>query len=360
MSSPTDGARTRRSEAEAQLPELTRERLLALPKAELHVHLDGSIRPATLIELAEQRGKPLPTHDPAELQRHMSMDAGSLEAYLARFPLTLSVMQDAPAIERIAFELAEDSARENVRYVEVRWCPELNTREGLSMAASVEAALRGLALAERARGIRATAILCALRNWEPELSREIAELAVAYRDEGVVAFDLAGPEHGYPARDHRDAFRVAADAGLGITVHAGEAYGPESIRQALDDCGAARIGHGTRLFQDAALMQRVRDRQIPLEVCLTSNVQTGAVGSIAAHPARGYYDAEVAVTLNTDNRLVSGITLTDEYWAAHRALGFGWSELVEIADTGFRAAFLPAQEKAELIDRVRAEIAALA
>ena len=359
MSPPTDRATTRRSEAEAQLPELTRQRVLALPKAELHVHLDGSLRPATLIELADERGQPVPTHDPAELARGMSGDAGSLEAYLARFALTLSVMQDAPAIERIAFELAEDNARENVRYVEVRYCPELNTRAGLSMEGSVEAALRGLALAERATGIRATLILCSLRNYDPALSRAIAEVAVAYGSEGVVAFDLAGPEAGYPPGDHREAFEVAAAGGLGITVHAGEAYGPESIRQALDDCRAARIGHGTRLYQDAALMRRVRDEQILLEVCLTSNVQTGAAPSIAEHPARGYYDAEIAVTLNTDNRLVSGITLTDEYWAAHRALGFGWGELVEIADLGFRAAFLPAQEKAELIDAVRAEIAAL-
>jgi adenosine deaminase len=175
----------------------------------------------------------------------------------------------------------------------------------------------------------------------------------------VVGFDLAGPESGYPAADHREAFRTAASGGLGITVHAGEAYGPESIAQALDDCGAQRIGHGTRLGQDAALLRRVRDRQIPLEVCITSNVQTGAVAAAAEHPVRAYYDAEVAVTLNTDNRLVSGTTVTDEYWLAHRELGFTWAELVEIARTGFRSAFLPPAEKAALLGDVEAELTRL-
>lgn len=341
--------------------EVTRERLLALPKAELHCHLDGSLRPRTLLELAEERGQPLPHRLPDALARHLGAgEAGSLEAYLTRFEITLSVMQDAAALERIAYELAEDNARENVRYLEVRWCPALNTRAGLSLEGCVEAVLRGLGQAETAFGIRATAILCALRQLDPAVSLEIARVAAAYRADGVVGFDLAGPERGHPPGAHREAFRAAAAAGLGITVHAGEAYGPASIRQALDECAARRIGHGTRLLEDGPLLQRVREERIPLEVCLTSNVQTGAASSAAAHPLRGYYDAELAVTLNTDNRLISGTTLTDEYRLAHTALGFGWTELVEIADTGFRSAFLPDDEKAALIDRVRAEIAATA
>jgi adenosine deaminase len=340
--------------------EVSRERLLALPKPELHVHLDGSVRPRTMVELARDRGVSLPSTDPDELGRRMvATDTRSLEDYLLRFRLILSVMQDSPALQRAAYELAEDNAREGVRWLEVRYCPALNTRAGLSLEGAVEGALDGLALAEAAFPIRTGVILCAIRDHDPAESRSIAEVGVAYRDRGVVGFDLAGPERGYPAADHRDAFKLAADGGLGITVHAGEAYGPESIQQALDDCGAQRIGHGTRLGQDAALMHRVREAQIPLEVCITSNVQTGAVAAAAEHPVRAYYDAEVAVTLNTDNRLVSGTTVTDEYWLAHRALGFGWSELVEIARTGFRSAFLPGAQRAALLESVEHEIALL-
>jgi adenosine deaminase len=340
--------------------EVTRERLLALPKPELHVHLDGSVRPRTMVELARERGVPLPTLDPDELGRRMvATDTRSLEDYLLRFQLILSVMQDRPALERIAYELAEDNASEGVRWLEARYCPALNTRAGLSLADAVEGTLDGLARAEAELPIRTGVILCALRDHDPAESSAIAEVGVAYRERGVVGFDLAGPERGYPAAAHRDAFRTAAAGGLGITVHAGEADGPESIEQALDDCGAQRIGHGTRLRQDAALLHRVRDRQIPLEVCITSNVQTGAAASAAEHPVRAYYDAEVAVTLNTDNRLVSGTTVTDEYWIAHRELGFGWSEIVEIARTGFRSAFLPDAGKAALLERVERELAQL-
>jgi adenosine deaminase len=340
--------------------EVSRERLLALPKPELHVHLDGSLRPRTMVELARERGVTLPTFEPDELGlRMIASDTRSLEDYLLRFQLILSVLQDRPALQRVAYELAEDNARENVRWLEVRYCPALNTRAGLTLEGAVEGALDGLALAEADFPIRTGVILCALRSRDPAESRAIAEVGVAYRDRGVVGFDLAGPERGFPAADHREAFETAAAGGLGITVHAGEAYGPESIEQALDDCGAQRIGHGTRLRQDVALMQRVRDLRIPLEVCITSNVQTGAVPSAAEHPVRAYHDAGVAVTLNTDNRLVSGTTLTDEYWLAHQALGFSWAELVEIARTGFWNAFLPAAEKAALLGRVEVEIGGL-
>ena len=340
--------------------EVSKGRLLALPKAELHVHLDGSLRPRTMVELASERGVSLPTSDPDELGRRMvATDARSLEDYLLRFQLILSVMQDRGALERIAYELAEDNAREGVRWLEVRYCPVLNTRGGLSLEGAIESALDGLHRAEHDFPIRTGVILCAIRDHDPAESSAIAAAGVAYRERGVVGFDLAGPERGYPAAAHRDAFRAAAAGGLGITVHAGEAYGPESIEQALDDCGAQRIGHGTRLHQNAALLKRVRDHRVPLEVCITSNVQTAAVASADVHPVRAYYEAGVAVTLNTDNRLVSGTTVTDEYWLAHRALGLGWSELLEIARTGFRSAFLPDGEKRALIERVETEMARL-
>ena len=329
-------------------PAITRERLRSLPKAEL---LDGSVRPATLFELACARGVPLPADDPITLERRVvATDAGSLERYLEGFELTVSVMQDAQALERIAYELAVDAHGENVRYLEVRYCPALNTRIGLPLAEAIEAPLRGLGRAHAELGVRSTVIVCALRHLEPSTSRRLAELAVEYRGRGVVGFDLAGPEHGHPARDHRAAFAIAADGGLGLTVHAGEAAGPESIRQALDDCGAQRIGHGTRLGEDPALLDRVRASGIPLEVCITSNVQTGAVASYEAHPVRSYLDQGLSVTLNTDNRLISGTTLTEELWKAHLHLGFGWPELLAVTRAGFQHAFLPAADRALLLD----------
>ena len=269
----------------------------------------------------------------------VAADAGSLERYLAAFDLTLAVMQDAPALERIAYELAADADAEGVRVLEVRYSPVLNTRRGLSLADAVEAPLRGLARAEAELGIRGSVIVCALRHLQPALSRRLAELAAHYRGRGVVGFDLAGPERGHPARTHRAAFAVAAEAGLGITVHAGEADGPESIRQALDECHARRIGHGTRLHEDRALLARVREQRIPLEVCITSNVQTGAVPSYERHPLRRYLDEGLVVTLNTDNRLVSGTTLTEELWKAHRYLGLDWAELATVTRMAFESAF---------------------
>ena len=293
---------------------------------------------------------PLPAADAASLARALvAAEAGSLERYLAGFELTVAVMQDATALERIAYELAADAAAEGVRWIEVRYCPALNTRGGLPLTEVVEAPLRGLARAEAELGIRGAIIVCALRQLEPAVSLQLARLAASYADRGVVGFDLAGPERSHPARQHRDAFAAAAEAGLGITVHAGEADGPDSIRQALDDCQARRIGHGTRLGEDAALLARVRDERIPLEVCITSNVQTGAVPSYAAHPVRRYLDRGVAITLSTDNRLISGVTLTDELWNAHSHLGFGWPELLAVTRASFQHAFLPEAGRARLL-----------
>lgn len=339
---------------------VTRELLLALPKAELHVHLDGSLRPATLIELARERGQPLPVWEPDALARHMvASDTRSLEEYLAHFDTILSVLQDAAAIERVAYELAEDNARENVRYLEVRFSPALNTRDGLTPAEAVDASLRGLARAEERFSIDTELIVCGLRNLDPSTTRMLADLAVSYKGNGVVAFDLAGAEHGHPAKEHQEAFQAVANAELGVTAHAGEGDGPDSIRQALRYCHAHRIGHGTRLREDTDLMRYVKDLRIPLEVCITSNVQTGAVPSYDEHPIRSYFDQGLVVTLNTDNRLVSGTTLTDEYWKAHRHLGFTWPELQQVAHMGFQSAFLPQAEKVALLERVELEMGGL-
>jgi adenosine deaminase len=343
--------------APADVPPITRELLRTLPKAELHCHLDGSLRPETMIELAREYGQPMPAADPDELREHMIVkNAHNLEEYLERFTVTLSVMQRADALERIAYELAEDAARDGVRYIEVRYSPVLNTGEGLSMDETIEAVTRGLARAEKDHDIVGRVIVCALRHLDPALSLELAKLAVAHRDRGVVAFDLAGGERGHPARLHADAFAFARQHEMAVTVHAGEGDGAESVRQAVHLCGAHRLGHATRLIEDESLTQYVNDRRIPLEVCLTSNIQTHAAESFSAHPVRAYFDRGMNVVLNTDNRLMSGTTLTDEYLLAARHHGFTFDELSTMALNGFASAFIPWEERQRLMRRATDEI----
>ncbi len=320
--------------------------LQRLPKAELHVHLDGSLRPETLSALAFERGVPLPRTDVGELATYMRVDdARNLEDYLARFGITLSVMQDADALERIAHELVIDSAEDGIRYVEVRYCPALNTEGGLSLNDVVLAVDRGLRRGERETGTIARTIVCALRNLGAAHAQEMAELAVAHRVQGVVAFDLAGAEAGNPARDFADAFAHARRNDLAVTVHAGEGDGATSVREAVHLCGANRIGHGTRLGEDASLLAYVRDRGIALEVCPTSNVQTRVANTFAEHPLRAQFEAGVCVTINTDNRLMSGVTLTEEYARCAEHLGFDLPALATIASHAFDAAFLPQPER---------------
>jgi adenosine deaminase len=337
--------------------DVTREGLRALPKAELHVHLDGSLRPTTMIELAREEEIALPASDPEILARAMQAQGSrNLMEYLEKFALTLPLLQRPEALERAAYELGEDAAAENVRYLEVRYSPILHTERGMSLEEAVKAPLRGLAAAEHTFGIRTGLIVCGMRHMDAGSSLELARLAVAHRDRGVVAFDLAGGEAGNPARRHREAFQYAADHNLAITIHAGEADGAGSIAQAIHECHARRIGHGTRLHEDPALEAYVNDFRIPLEVCLTSNVQTRAASSYRDHPFRRYFDAGLVVTLNTDNRLVSGTTLTEEYWLAHQHLGLGWEELKEVTFLGFQAAFLPYEAKVNLLEEVEEEI----
>jgi adenosine deaminase len=325
--------------------------LLRLAKAELHVHLDGSLRPATMLELARERGVDLPADDTESLAAYMLVsNAASLEDYLERFHLTLAVMQDAEAIERIAYELAEDHASENVRYVEARFAPVLNTRSGLSGEAVLDAALAGLKRAEADFAVHTAIIVCALRSLPPGSSLQMAELAVAYKGRGVCAFDVAGAEAGFPVRTHLEALQTAAEAALPITIHAGEGFGAVSIRQAVELGRAGRIGHGTRLLEDPELLAQVRDAGIPLEVCLTSNVQTRVARSYAEHPARLYFDEGLRICLCTDNRLMSGVTLTREYEHARDDVGFSYEELVTVARNGFEAAYAPEALKAALVE----------
>jgi adenosine deaminase len=337
-----------------------RDLLRRLPKAELHCHLDGSVRPSTLIELGREYRAPMPATTAEELADYMRVDdARNLEDYLARFDVTLAVMQTADSLERIAYELAEDAAAEGTRYIEVRYAPVLNVRGGLTLEEAVEAPLRGLRRAERDHGVIGRVIVCSLRHLPPATSLDLARLAVDFRKEGVVGFDLAGGEANNPAAAHADAFLYAREHDLACTCHAGEGDGPDSVRQAVHVCGAHRVGHGTHLIADPSLTQYVNDRRITVEVCLTSNVQTRAAASYEAHPFRAYFDAGLSVVLNTDNRLMSGTTLVDEYAHAAEHLGFTAAELAQVARNGFASAFLPHQERQALIERVEAEIAAL-
>ncbi|MGE3618582.1 MAG: adenosine deaminase, partial [Gemmatimonadales bacterium] len=238
---------------------LTRDLIARLPKAELHVHLDGSLRPGTMIELADAIGFTLPSTDPDELRRYMVVDdATDLEEFLKRFDLTIPLLQTPESIERVAYEMVADAAADNLRYLEVRYCPKLSTRGGLELDEVIRAERRGLLRGEREFGVTTGIINCSLRHYDPAVSLVLAEHSVAMRAEGVVAFDLAGGEAGRMPGLHGAAFDVARDGGLGITVHAGEAAGPPSIAEAIDRCHAARLGHGTRLFEDPELEQRVK------------------------------------------------------------------------------------------------------
>ena len=339
---------------------LTRELIQRLPKAELHVHLDGSLRPDTMIELARQARAPLPTTDADELRRFMLVDdARDLEDYLHRFDITIALLQTPEAIERVAYEMVEDAVRDNVRYLEVRYCPRLSCREGLSLDEVIAAEGRGLVRGERDFGLRTGIINCSLRHYAPEVSLEIAEHSVRCRDRGVVAFDLAGGEAGRPPGRHGAAFDVAARGLLGITVHAGEAAGADSIAEAVHRCHANRIGHGTRLREDPALQDYVRDRRICLETNITSNLQTHVVDRASNHPVRQYFDAGLNVTLGSDSWLMSGVVLSDEYWLAHTELGFTRAEIDRMILNGFESAFLPWPDRQRLVAQVHEELEAL-
>ncbi len=328
-----------------------------MPKADLHCHLDGSLRASTLLELSVERGLTLPVSTAVELGRWMRVDdARHLEDYLARFEVTLATMQDAAALERIAHEFVLDAALDGVRYIEARFCPALHARGGLSLDDVMQAVLRGLARGEKDTGTLARVIVCALRSLPWPHAMEMAELAVAYKGRGVVAFDLAGGELGNPASAHAPAFDFARQHDLAVTVHAGEGDAPSSIRDALHRCGADRIGHGTRLREDPSLEAYVIDHRVTLEVCPTSNVQTRVVPTFADHPLSRYVVMGAVVTINTDNRLMSGVSLTDEYVRCAQYLNFDIDTLAMLAITSFDSAFLPHLQRESLRERIAIEI----
>jgi adenosine deaminase len=343
----------------------TLEEIRRAPKVLLHDHLDGGLRPATIVALAADLGyRDLPTDDPAELAEWFRQvaDSGSLERYLESFRHTVAVMQARAGLARVAAECAADLAADGVVYAEVRFAPELHTERGLSMDQVVEAVLEGFAAGAASAGIRIGVLLTAIRH--AARSMEIAELAVKYRDAGVAGFDIAGPEAGYPPTRHLDAFEYLQRENAHFTIHAGEGFGLPSIWQAIQWCGADRLGHGVRIIDDIVagqdgsvpklgrLAAYVRDKRIPLEMCPTSNVHTGAATSIAEHPIGLLRRLYFRVTVNTDNRLMSATSLSREFSALVAAFGYGWDDLQWFTVNAMKSAFLPFDERLELINGV--------
>ncbi|MCW2494800.1 adenosine deaminase [Jatrophihabitans sp.] len=336
------------------------------PKVLLHDHLDGGVNPATIVELAAEVGYTgLPADNAPELARWFrdAADSGSLERYLETFSHTVAVMQTAPAITRIAREAAEELAADGVVYAEIRWAPELHVEEGLSLTEVVDAVLAGFrageaAAAAKGQTIRVGAIVTAMRH--AARSREIAELAVAYRDSGVVGFDIAGAEAGYPPTRHLDAFEYLRRENFHFTIHAGEAFGLPSIWEAIQWCGTDRLGHGVRIIDDihpesgdlGRLAQYVRDKRIPLEMCPSSNVQTGAASSIATHPIGELRRRHFRVTVNTDNRLMSATSMTREMSLLVEAFGYDWSDLQWFTLNAMKSAFIPFDDRLDIINNV--------
>ena len=350
---------------------LSEEHIRAVPKVLLHDHLDGGLRPATIVELADEFGYPgLPTRDPHELGAVLAAGAnrGHLNLYLEAFRHTVGVMQERDALVRVAADCAQDLAADGVAYAEVRFAPELHTERGLSLDEVVDAVLEGFRLgtaraaAAGGRPIRVVALLTAMRTAARSL--EIAELAVRFRDEGVVGFDIAGAEKGWPPSRHLDAFQYVHRENFHTTIHAGEGFGLPSIWEAVQYCGAERLGHGVRIMDDIAVAPRsgevklgplaayVRDRRIPLEMCPSSNVQTGAASSIAAHPLRLLRQLRFRVTVNTDNRLMSQVSLSSEFALLSSEFGYGWRDIEWLTLNAMKSAFIGFDERIRLIDTV--------
>ncbi|MGH3611703.1 MAG: adenosine deaminase [Pseudonocardia sp.] len=339
------------------------------PKVLLHDHLDGGLRPSTVISLADATGyTELPSTDPTELAGWFlgAAHSGSLVHYLETFGHTVAVMQTADALVRVATECAEDLAADGVVYAEVRFAPELHVEQGLTLDAVVEAVLEGFRIgtaraAQDGRRIRVGCLLTAMRH--AARSREIAELTVRYRDVGVVGFDIAGAEAGFPPTRHLDAFEYVRQQNAHFTIHAGEAFGLPSIWEALQWCGADRLGHGVRIVDDITvgndgepklgrLAAYVRDMRIPLEMCPTSNVHTGVAPSLAEHPIGLLAKLRFRVTVNTDNRLMSGVTMSTELAAVAGTFGYGWADLQWLTVNAMKSAFIGFDERLALINDV--------
>ncbi len=326
---------------------LTEETIRNLPKVELHIHLDTSIRPHTVAKLGMEQGINLPDDLAAALIAPAVCD--NLADYLTRVRTALEVLQTTSALERVAYELVEDMARENMVYAEIRYAPQLCIRRGLSMQQVIDAVTAGLHAGQADFGVRTGQIICCLRQDPSALSHEVAQYAITnWRPGNVVGLDLAADEAVYGGFPHYTAFRLARGVGMPRTVHAGEAAGAESVREAITLLGAQRLGHGVRLEEDPALFAPVREQYITLEMCPTSNVQTRAVSSLAEHPVDRYLKQELPVTVNTDGRTTSNTTLTQEYLKLSQQFGWELEQIQHTVLTAVASAFVSNEEKAEL------------
>jgi adenosine deaminase len=345
----------------------TPDQIKRLPKALLHDHLDGGLRPQTIIDIAKEIGHELPSYDATELAEwfRASCDSGSLVRYLETFAHTVAVMQRTEDIVRVARECAIDLARDGVVYAEVRMAPELLTEKGLTLSTAIEAILEGFRVGEvdaKSEGniIRVTLLLCGMR--QNQLSQEVAELAVKYRDRGVVGFDIAGPEDGFPPSDQLDTFEYLRRENAHFTIHAGEAYGLPSIWEAIQLCGAERLGHGVRIIDDidlnhtparlGRLAAYVRDRRIPLEMCPSSNIQTGAAANFADHPIGDLAKLRFRVTVNTDNRLMSATSMSREMAELVKAFDWNFLDLQRVTINALKSSFIPFEERLAIIESV--------
>lgn len=346
----------------------TSDQIKRVPKALLHDHLDGGLRPETIIEIAQQIGyKKLPTDDPKQLADWFeeSCNSHSLVRYLETFSHTIAVMQSKEAIIRVSRECAIDLARDGVVYAEVRGAPELFTEQGLTLDQVVEATLEGYkqGMAEAAREgnkIRVESLLCGMR--QNDRSQEMAAAVVKYRNKGVVGFDIAGPEDGFPPTNHLETFEYLRKENAHFTIHAGEAYGLPSIWEAIQICGAERLGHGVRIIDDidfsgdkpklGPLASYVRDRRIPLELCPTSNLQTGAAKTYSEHPIGILAKLRFRVTLNTDNRLMSRTSMSNEMSECVKSFGWKFADLQRVTVNALKSSFIPFEERLEIIEKV--------
>lgn len=325
--------------------------LAALPKVDLHVHLDGSVRPETILELAEASGVALPADHAEGLLAYMQVaeDCDNLQDYLSTFSFVLAFLQDGAALERAAYELAAQAAGENCLYMEVRFAPQLHTEHGLTLEDIIGHVVRGLKRGEDTFGITARTIVICMRHHGMEINRAVLDAAAYWQGRGVVAVDLAGDEAGYPAELFRELFGEARRLGLPITIHAGEAAGPANIREAIVHHGASRIGHGIRLDEDLEVFELVKARQVPLEMCPVSNLQTKAVADWSSYPLRKYAEEGLIVTVNTDNRTVSGTSLTMEYRKLMEHCGVTAGDLAGFIRNGLNAAFVEDAVKQRLL-----------
>lgn len=325
--------------------------LSTLPKVDLHVHLDGSISAESLIALARFQGIPLPTYDPLELLPYMQIGmqgCNNLAEYLAKFDFVLPFLQTADALAFVATETVRQAAEHGTKYIEVRFAPQLHRKKGLSVDDAIRHVIRGLKLGEYQYGVMARAIAICMRHHGDEANLEVVEAASRFVGRGIVAVDLAGNEAAYPASLFRDVFARAQDYGIPITIHAGEAAGPDNIEEAVERLGASRIGHGVRARDNDGVIQLLRGRRIPLELCPTSNIQTRAVGGWEDYPILEYIEQGLLVTVNTDNPGVSGTNITNEYRVLAERFGFTLQDIGSLILNGVEASFLQEHEKKKL------------